>query len=641
MEKKANIRVTHLAPKLGQLQSEKKQDNVNKQVPRNSRRRESNGHNGSNRDPTRSKLPNGYQQRIDKRPPRGRGGNPSGEAQGRSDMEASGSGTGLGPDDEQLGPYELNSVFLPGSKKQNLNHLLNFHYAPRKVNAFTTPRERKGKTWNGKHFSKEQFLQANCQFVVKSRGEYDVHRLCPDTLVKWEQIEQIIIHSNEDAQCPICLYAPVAGKMTRCGHVYCWACILHYLALSDKTWRKCPICYEPVHVEDLKSVTANYHHEFKTEEIVTLKLMKRKRGSLMVSDATKDVIDVLPHLSDVTGGIVHSKLILANDNETLAIVDNEERELLKQLEMDGPDGLNCPEMVFIQQALDLLATRKGTLVQALKVEEEKIEVALVDEDPGDFFYFYQATDGQNLFLHTINNRMIQAQFGELRNGPETLSGRIVQKDSFTMDETLRKRLKYLQHLPIACQFDVVEIVFDVPIVSPEVMETFEGELKGRAKNRQVRAREERIREIKINEVYDRQMGKMMAQVADIDIGSPTDFPQCGSYSETHPELCATDVIEIKEVVPKQGPSFAKMLNSPSEGAFWPGLSDKKVVETPTWGKIAKKETDDGVPDFRKAFTCDMAAALEKASQKEMKKGGKGKKKQQMVLFSTDMNFKRN
>lgn len=35
-------------------------------------------------------------------------------------------------------------------------------------------------------------------------------------------------------------------------HIYCWPCVLHYLALSDKTWRKCPICYEAIHVGDLK-----------------------------------------------------------------------------------------------------------------------------------------------------------------------------------------------------------------------------------------------------------------------------------------------------------------------------------------------------------------------------------------------------
>lgn len=56
----------------------------------------------------------------------------------------------------------------------------------------------------------------------------------------------------EPVTCPICLDYPVAGKITRCGHIYCWPCILRYLSLTDKPWMKCPICFEAVHRENLK-----------------------------------------------------------------------------------------------------------------------------------------------------------------------------------------------------------------------------------------------------------------------------------------------------------------------------------------------------------------------------------------------------
>lgn len=58
--------------------------------------------------------------------------------------------------------------------------------------------------------------------------------------------------SYEVPLCPICLYSPIAAKITRCGHIYCWPCILHYLALTDRTWQKCPICFEAVHKNELK-----------------------------------------------------------------------------------------------------------------------------------------------------------------------------------------------------------------------------------------------------------------------------------------------------------------------------------------------------------------------------------------------------
>lgn len=149
-------------------------------------------------------------------------------------------------------------MYLHGSKKQNLNHLLNFNYAPRWQSErggggmLRIGHNGSGSARKVNKYNKEQFLQATCQFVVRADIDWQPYTVCPDTLVAWQFIEQVHVQTVEEPQCPICLYHPVAGKMTRCGHVYCWPCVLHYLALSDKTWRKCPICYEAIHVGDLK-----------------------------------------------------------------------------------------------------------------------------------------------------------------------------------------------------------------------------------------------------------------------------------------------------------------------------------------------------------------------------------------------------
>lgn len=54
----------------------------------------------------------------------------------------------------------------------------------------------------------------------------------------------------------------------------------------------------------------------------------------------------------------------------------------------------------------------------------------------------------------------------------------------------------------------------------------------RRKIRQRRDRDERKREKVINEINDRQMGKMMkAASANINIESTSQFPECGSFTE--------------------------------------------------------------------------------------------------------------
>lgn len=211
--------------------------------PKQSKRRESqNSEPLRNNNSKQSKNRNGS---YDKRP-RARG--PFSEYQSDNNL-ATGEGSGLA---------ELNSVFSPGSKKQNLNHLLNFHFYSPKDNE--SPHAGGVFAKNGYHrsyakkyrYNKEQYLQANCQFVVKANGDYRKFTINPDDLVDWESIVKVIVSSSEEAQCPICLFPPAAAQLTRCGHVFCFSCMLHYLSLSDKTWRKCPICFEAVHLNDLK-----------------------------------------------------------------------------------------------------------------------------------------------------------------------------------------------------------------------------------------------------------------------------------------------------------------------------------------------------------------------------------------------------
>jgi hypothetical protein len=418
---------------------------------------------------------------------------------------------------------ELNSVFNHGSKKQNLNHLLNFHYYNAKENDVIRSgtfakhgyhRFNHSKRYN---FNKEQYLQANCQFIVKSDTGFDYRpfKISPDNLVQWDQVVKILVSSVEEAQCPICLYPPKAAKMTRCGHIYCSSCILHYLSLSDKSWRKCPICYESIHHPDLKSASSkNNHRSYKVGDIISLQLLKREKGSLFVVKANEnDVID-FPSLSSSDES--SAKLIMANHEEVLKILDQEQNELEFQLIEDGVD---CPESVFIQRAMELLKDKRTQLEDDMQspkefnkkkelnptvaeyvpiakqesvndnenlestrnqlIEDSNLTVNDIDIAPEhlNHFFFYQAPNAQNIFLHSINSRVLQEMYGSLDKAPQEIRGKILQIESCTMDETLRKRLKYLNHLPLASVFEVVEIEFEKDFIPNHVVDMFRGKLR--------------------------------------------------------------------------------------------------------------------------------------------------------------------
>ena len=45
----------------------------------------------------------------------------------------------------------------------------------------------------------------------------------------------------------------VAPRVTKCGHLFCYGCILQYLEYeSEKRWKKCPLCAESIYKKDLR-----------------------------------------------------------------------------------------------------------------------------------------------------------------------------------------------------------------------------------------------------------------------------------------------------------------------------------------------------------------------------------------------------
>ncbi|CAA9994912.1 unnamed protein product [Nesidiocoris tenuis] len=138
-------------------------------------------------------------------------------------------------------------------------------------------------------------------------------------------------------------------------------------------------------------------------------------------------------------------------------------------------------------------------------------------------------DGQHIYLHSINAKMLEMTYGSLENCPPTIRGKIVEKEPGSMTGELRKRLKYLQHVPITCQFEVVELELAPPLVSSDAVATFHDQIELRKKRRYKLARAEKRREKKIEEHERRQFGRGPAP--NLRIESHFDFPECGELFE--------------------------------------------------------------------------------------------------------------
>ncbi|XP_023939632.2 RING finger protein 10 [Bicyclus anynana] len=690
------------------IDSKKGTESSYKPWPRNSKKREGTA-NVSKNDLSRKNVPSQRGRgQMDKRP----------QPRGTTNFSVGGTqNTGIEEDEEP----EIGSVFMPGSKKQNLNHLLNFMYPSRGGPDWRGPvPRRQGQQRVSYRHEHDLYLRAYCQFVVKEDGEYKVNLMDPDLPLKWEQIEEIVVRSTGRSECPICLGAPVAGRVGVCGHVYCWACILHYTAAHEKQPPPCPVCATSLHVADMKP-TRMVQWESPPDE-VTMRLVRRLRGSTIVevapprgqlTDTEQSHILPLDHLQ----GAPFAKLFSATKQQVMDILERDRKQIETQILAE----IDTTELVYLEQALEMLKVKENNMniqneeptnmntdivdeaptvfekqnvtsdvkldwfdvteegatclevadkMTTLEIQshlnpnaqefeydindnlnrpeefpledddeiaEEAVYADIDKQNQAKYFYFYQAEDGQQVFLNSLNVRVLNASWGALASAPEVIRGRVLHRETFSLTEQTRKHMPFTAHLPLHCSFDIVELDLKTPFVTDAALGNFAAELERRARMRAKQERDERRRE----RAYRRAMegppkpdfsSQLLFPPAPPTYGSPplteVSIPACeltpstsSSSSSQQPASPSTSVIS------PTGLSFAKMA----------GASGMWRVRKSTAPPPPPPPDEDEGSEPRAALLSDaIEAALLASSPTAKGSGKKNKKSKQKVLFATGM-----
>ncbi|KAH6781843.1 hypothetical protein C2S52_001363 [Perilla frutescens var. hirtella] len=107
----------------------------------------------------------------------------------------------------------------------------------------------------------------------------------------------------------------------------------------------------------------------------------------------------------------------------------------------------------------------------------------------DSYNFYQAIDGQHLILHPFNMKCFLHHYGSYEKLPSRICGKILQLETVTQSEAVRRRYRFLSHLSLTTTFQLCEI--DLGNILPsESLSPFMDEIKNREKQRKLLARKE-------------------------------------------------------------------------------------------------------------------------------------------------------
>ena len=157
------------------------------------------------------------------------------------------------------------------------------------------------------------------------------------------------------------------------------------------------------------------------------------------------------------------------------------------------------------------------------------------------FYFYQAL--LHYYLAPLDIRILKAAFGDYSVFPSSILPRVERVSTgHVVDDDLRKRAKYLAHLPYGCEVGFLECDW-TDIVPPSILQNFSLELERRRKRnreKEMREEKERIRAEKVEE--DKKWAAIRRRrpsIPDEAGAAPTESGSAISYGESLPVDIAT------------------------------------------------------------------------------------------------------
>ena len=240
-----------------------------------------------------------------------------------------------------------------------------------------------GQHHRSRPLSRAQYVQANCTFNVEpgtlsSGGSGDSCNdirtpLDVDEVVPWNCVRQVHVYGATDATCPICLGPPVAAKVTCCGHVFCWHCILHYLAICGGQSCPCPLCDDAVCTADLRSAICRVVRYSSPGDVVTFTKMRLPEGATVPVPVSLSKGYGKAYVGDMDGK-AHDDDKKQNEQEQ----QQEQHQLEQQTVVSWLGEPRVAVMGAREYLFDVLQREENQLIEAMSAADADpfIEVAL-------------------------------------------------------------------------------------------------------------------------------------------------------------------------------------------------------------------------------------------------------------------------
>lgn len=314
------------------------------------------------------------------------------------------------------------------------------------------------------------------------------HCIHPNSGAEFSLLFSVIVHQPEDYICPICLYTPVAPRVTHCGHIFCADCIAQHISMCDQPF--CPVCYENLFSNNMESIqlvrtdlrlypkiktflnsNSNSNNTESTESTHFLfQKIKRSRKNCVCFQEDEQNSLYLPKASQRSSQYCH--FMLADNAYSKALLEKEKKDLQNQIDIfkEYKDEL---KLSFINEIYE------GVINEKVPDDDGPL-FFLQESKPNEFYHFYQDSYGRLVFLDQMSVKMLSMQFGSVIEAPNQIEVDALKLSTISVDQRFRDRYHSLGHLPAGA--DVTFVLADLKkIVSDDILSAFSEQIEQRLK----------------------------------------------------------------------------------------------------------------------------------------------------------------
>ncbi|MCO5602239.1 hypothetical protein L7F22_056367 [Adiantum nelumboides] len=257
-----------------------------------------------------------------------------------------------------------------------------------------------------------------------------------------------------------------------------------------------------------------------------------------------------------------------------------------------------------------------------------------------FFWFslYQCADGQPLIMHPLNMKCLLQHYGSYENLPSRLHVKILEMDGQTQTEALRKRYRYLSHLPLTTNFWFCEV--DLRGILPwSAFIPFNDELRYRETRRRRRQKQEQV---------ERLREERASTTLNINSLATISVPFIEDHNEDIPLLISESTeSSLESAVPTPGPTDQRKLFSQVTRLGFASAHDapdltpvrsgdvsaisQEMASSSSWSGASGKLSTMSFADIIQA---QPVKTLSSATNEPSQSGSKKSKKSSKILLST-------